>query len=223
MNEMHRVCKPGGQIILVTWVHRNLGDDEALKPKDALKSWDSVCLQSSSCKRPPACLGSVALNSYHLECQELRLLKRISQAYHLPDWCSIDDYCSIASEKLGMTCTGLRVASLCDSMLESLLAEGIRSDDWSQFIAPFWSAVIQTALQPRGWWALARGNKLKISSLSKGLLAKLCRWPGDVAWRVGDAANEPRLSDWNNPFRLDDGLQGCSRPGDGRVDDKMPV
>ena len=41
--------------------------------------------------------------------QEVRLLKRISQAYHLPDWCSIDDYCHIATEKLGMTGQGLAV------------------------------------------------------------------------------------------------------------------
>lgn len=35
---------------------------------------------------------------------------------------------------------------------------GLRTDDWSQYIAPFWSAVIRSALQPRGWWALLRGG-----------------------------------------------------------------
>eukprot|EP00913_Durusdinium_trenchii_P000888 g826.t1 len=85
MAEMHRVCKPGGRIIL-----------------------------------------------------EQRLLDSISKAYHLPDWCSIADYRQIAQEQLGMT--------------------GLRTDDWSQYIAPFWSAVIRSALQPRGWWALLRGG-----------------------------------------------------------------
>ncbi|CAK9068696.1 Probable tocopherol O-methyltransferase [Durusdinium trenchii] len=50
----------------------------------------------------------------------------------------IADYRQIAQEQLGMT--------------------GLRTDDWSQYIAPFWSAVIRSALQPRGWWALLRGG-----------------------------------------------------------------
>jgi len=102
MSEMHRVCKPGGRIILVTWVHRDLADGESLKPK------------------------------------EQRLLDRISKAYHLPEWCSISDYCTIATQDLGMT--------------------GLKTTDWTEYIAPFWSAVIQSALQPRGWWALLRGG-----------------------------------------------------------------
>jgi hypothetical protein len=35
--------------------------------------------------------------------QEQRLLDRISRAYHLPDWCSIDDYSRIATADLGMS------------------------------------------------------------------------------------------------------------------------
>lgn len=41
MSEMHRVCKPGGRIILVTWVHRDLADGESLKPKDSLGGRES--------------------------------------------------------------------------------------------------------------------------------------------------------------------------------------
>eukprot|EP00439_Symbiodinium_sp_Y106_P078238 s489_g17.t1 len=166
MSEMHRVCKPGGRIILVTWVHRNLEENEALKPKDGL---------------------------------EVRLLKRISQAYHLPDWCSIDDYCHIATEKLGMT--------------------GIRSDDWSKFIAPFWSAVIQTALQPRGWWALARGGletfrgALVMPLMNRGYRTGTVRFGlmtgckvqgGDIAAASTAAASAPSaLSAWKaKPERL---------------------
>jgi len=103
MSELNRVCKPGGRIILVTWVHRNLPPgEESLQPK------------------------------------ELRLLKRISKAYHLPDWCSMDDYVQIGKDQLGI--------------------QGIRTDDWTTNIMPFWGAVIRSALQPRGWWALIRGG-----------------------------------------------------------------
>eukprot|EP00929_Paragymnodinium_shiwhaense_P079551 TRINITY_DN41459_c0_g1_i2.p1 TRINITY_DN41459_c0_g1~~TRINITY_DN41459_c0_g1_i2.p1 ORF type:complete len:922 (-),score=130.07 TRINITY_DN41459_c0_g1_i2:102-2867(-) len=69
---------------------------------------------------------------------EHRLLKWINKAYHLPAWCSISDYAHIAKEQLGAT--------------------EIRTTDWTNFIKPFWSAVIRTAIQPRGWWALARGG-----------------------------------------------------------------
>lgn len=102
MAEMHRVCKPGGRIILVTWVHRELLEGEELKPR------------------------------------EQRLLDSISKAYYLPAWCSISDYAKIAKDNLGM--------------------DGIRVDDWTERIKPFWGAVIRSALKPSGWLALWRGG-----------------------------------------------------------------
>ena len=46
---MHRVCKPGGRIILVTWVHRNLEENEALKPKDGLVDSGPRCPDARAC------------------------------------------------------------------------------------------------------------------------------------------------------------------------------
>lgn len=93
VQELARVCAPGGTIIVVTWCHRVLQERESLKA------------------------------------EEESLLKRICDAYYLPAWCSIKDY--------------------EDLMQEQGLAS-IKVDDWSEFVAPFWGAVIQTALQPRG-------------------------------------------------------------------------
>jgi hypothetical protein len=65
----------------------------------------------------------VALSSTHTRTQ------RINRAYYLPPWCSGADY-------------------------EALLAEAglaaIRRDDWSASVAPFWGAVIRSALSVKG-------------------------------------------------------------------------
>jgi tocopherol O-methyltransferase len=101
LQEMTRVCTPGGRIILVTWCCR------ALAPGEKLSA------------------------------DEQTLLDRICAAYFLPAWCSIDRYREIAV---------------------SLGLQGIKTDDWSADVQPFWRAVIDTALTPRGLFGLLKSG-----------------------------------------------------------------
>lgn len=61
--------------------------------------------------------------------EEQALLDRICEAYYLPPWCPPSEYARLMAEN-GLT--------------------QIRSDDWSDAVAPFWGAVIRKALTPRG-------------------------------------------------------------------------
>lgn len=60
---------------------------------------------------------------------EQSLLDRICEAYYLPAWCSVADYEAY-----------FRAEGLTD----------IQTADWSNEVAPFWGAVIQSALTPQG-------------------------------------------------------------------------
>ncbi|XP_020214833.1 probable tocopherol O-methyltransferase, chloroplastic [Cajanus cajan] len=77
---------------------------------------------------------------------EQNLLKRICDAYYLPAWCSTADYVR---------------------MLQSLSLQDIKSADWSPFVAPFWPAVIRSALTWKGLTSLLRNGLKPI----KGALA----------------------------------------------------
>jgi len=57
--------------------------------------------------------------------KEDKLLAKINRAYYLPRWCSVQDYVD---------------------MLETKGATGIKREDWSYIIAPFWKAVIKSSL-----------------------------------------------------------------------------
>ena len=61
--------------------------------------------------------------------EEEALLRRICDAYFLPAWCSAADYQGLFAAQ------GL---------------EDVRVDDWSEEVAPFWGAVIRSALSVRG-------------------------------------------------------------------------
>jgi len=115
VQELARVCTPGGRILIVTWCHRDLKEGEtSLSPK------------------------------------EVRLLNRINRAYYLPKWCSVDDYVKYA-----------KAAGL----------EDIRREDWTEYIRPFWPAVIQSAVTFRGFFGLLKaGPKTIRGAIAMGLM-----------------------------------------------------
>ncbi|CAL9065284.1 gamma-tocopherol methyltransferase, chloroplastic-like isoform X1 [Musa acuminata AAA Group] len=78
--------------------------------------------------------------------EELNLLNKICDAYYLPSWCSAADYIEIA---------------------QSLSLENIKTADWSENVAPFWPAVIRSALTWRGFTSLLQSGWKTI----KGALA----------------------------------------------------
>ncbi|KAF9670389.1 hypothetical protein SADUNF_Sadunf13G0063200 [Salix dunnii] len=90
---------------------------------------------------------------------EIKHLKKICDAYYLPDWCSTADYVNL---------------------LESLSLQDIKTADWSQYVAPFWPAVIRSALTWKGLISLLRSGMktirgalvmpLMIEGYKKGLI-----------------------------------------------------
>mmetsp|Transcript_31573 Transcript_31573/g.100187 ORF Transcript_31573/g.100187 Transcript_31573/m.100187 type:complete len:242 (-) Transcript_31573:822-1547(-) len=98
IKEMHRICKPGGRIIVVTWCTK----DGELAPK------------------------------------EHKLLRKINKAYYLPEWVSVQRYIDIFQSINGI--------------------DDIKREDWTEEIAPFWPAVIRSALRPGRFFALLRAG-----------------------------------------------------------------
>ncbi|TVU28142.1 hypothetical protein EJB05_19651, partial [Eragrostis curvula] len=105
------------------------------------------------------CHRNLEKSETSLKPDELNLLKRICNAYYLPDWCSPSDYVNIA---------------------KSLSLEDIKTADWSENVAPFWPAVIRSALTWKGLTSLLRSGwktirgalvmPLMIDGYKKGLI-----------------------------------------------------
>ncbi|XP_020704811.1 probable tocopherol O-methyltransferase, chloroplastic isoform X2 [Dendrobium catenatum] len=72
-----------------------------------------------------------------LKPDEINLLNKICKAYYLPKWCSAADYVHIAG---------------------SLPLQDIKRADWSDNVAPFWPAVIKSALTWNGLTSLLRSG-----------------------------------------------------------------
>ncbi|XP_011094670.1 probable tocopherol O-methyltransferase, chloroplastic [Sesamum indicum] len=81
------------------------------------------------------CHRDLSPSEESLRPEEKQLLKKICDAYYLPAWCSTADYVKL---------------------LQSLSLEDIKAADWSQYVAPFWPAVIKSALSWKGITSLFR-------------------------------------------------------------------
>ena len=114
VKELVRVTSPGGRIIVVTWCHRELKEDE-----DTLSA------------------------------REMKLLQKINEAYFLPAWVPSSTYVALMREQN---------------------MEDIRSDDWSEYVMPFWPAVFKSALVPRNFFRMVRSGRTTI----KGAWAGVC-------------------------------------------------
>ncbi|KAL6521040.1 Gamma-tocopherol methyltransferase, chloroplastic [Orobanche gracilis] len=75
------------------------------------------------------CHRDLSPDEESLRSDEKDLLNKICSAYYLPEWCSASDYVKL---------------------LESLSLEDIKAADWSQYVAPFWPAVVKSALTWKG-------------------------------------------------------------------------
>lgn len=83
------------------------------------------------------CCRNLQPGESKLKDNEEALLDSICKAYYLPKWCSINDY-----EKL-FKANGL---------------QGIKTADWSEEVAPFWGAVIKSALSAQGFMGLFKAG-----------------------------------------------------------------
>jgi tocopherol O-methyltransferase len=92
------------------------------------------------------CHRDLSPSEQSLAPKEQKLLNKICDSYYLPAWCSTSDYVNI---------------------LKSLSLEDIKAADWSEYVAPFWPAVIKTALTWKGITSLLKSGWKTI----KGALA----------------------------------------------------
>ncbi|KAK4836095.1 hypothetical protein QYF36_018497 [Acer negundo] len=83
------------------------------------------------------CHRDLAPSEQSLQQWEKELLNKICDAYYLPAWCSTADYVEL---------------------LQSLSLRDIKAADWSQYVAPFWPAVIRSALTWKGLTSLLRSG-----------------------------------------------------------------
>ncbi|KAK9714258.1 hypothetical protein RND81_06G082200 [Saponaria officinalis] len=83
------------------------------------------------------CHRDLSPSEKSLRPDEIQLLNKICDAYYLPAWCSTADYVQL---------------------LESLSLQDIKSADWSEYVAPFWPAVIRSALTWKGLTSLLRSG-----------------------------------------------------------------
>uniref|UniRef100_A0A5B7B9F1 Methyltransferase type 11 domain-containing protein n=1 Tax=Davidia involucrata TaxID=16924 RepID=A0A5B7B9F1_DAVIN len=79
------------------------------------------------------CHRDLSPSEESLRPEEKELLNKICGAFYLPAWCSTADYVNL---------------------LQSLSLQDIKASDWSEYVAPFWPAVISSALTWKGFISL---------------------------------------------------------------------
>ncbi|KAF8050447.1 hypothetical protein N665_1963s0001 [Sinapis alba] len=87
------------------------------------------------------CHRNLSQGEEALQPWEQNLLDRICKTFYLPAWCSTSDYVEL---------------------LQSLSLQDIKCADWSENVAPFWPAVIRTALTWQGLVSLLRSGMKSI-------------------------------------------------------------
>ncbi|CAH8307423.1 unnamed protein product [Eruca vesicaria subsp. sativa] len=87
------------------------------------------------------CHRNLSQGEEALQPWEQNLLDRICKTFYLPAWCSTSDYVEL---------------------LQSLSLQDIKCADWSENVAPFWPAVIRTALTWKGLVSLLRSGMKSI-------------------------------------------------------------
>ncbi|KAM7463539.1 hypothetical protein LguiA_031660 [Lonicera macranthoides] len=83
------------------------------------------------------CHRDLSPSEESLKTDEKELLNKICDSFYLPAWCSTADYVKL---------------------LQSLSLEDIKAEDWSKHVAPFWPAVIKSALSWKGVTSLFRSG-----------------------------------------------------------------
>eukprot|EP00271_Cylindrocystis_brebissonii_P011003 TRINITY_DN2763_c0_g1_i1.p1 TRINITY_DN2763_c0_g1~~TRINITY_DN2763_c0_g1_i1.p1 ORF type:complete len:312 (+),score=46.76 TRINITY_DN2763_c0_g1_i1:53-988(+) len=92
------------------------------------------------------CHRNLEAGETELKPDELAFLDQVCKAYYLPAWCSGDDYVKMMN-KAGL--------------------ENVRAADWTEYVTPFWPAVVASAMSIKGVIGLIRTGWTTI----KGALA----------------------------------------------------
>ena len=93
---------------------------------------------------------------FQLKPNEEALLDSICKAYYLPKWCSINDY---------------------EKLFEENGLQGVKTADWSEEVAPFWGAVIKSALSTQGVMGLFKAGLTTIKVNSATVTTACCPQP----------------------------------------------
>ena len=81
--------------------------------------------------------------------KETKLLQKINEAYFLPAWVPSSSYVTLMKEQK---------------------LEDVRSDDWSEYVMPFWPAVFKSALVPRNFLRMVRSGRTTVKGAWAGIL-----------------------------------------------------